>query len=29
VEYMENWSLAADLRILARTVPVLFKGDGV
>ena len=29
VQYMENWSFASDLRILARTVPVLFKGEGM
>ena len=26
--YIENWSLLLDLRILARTVSVLFKPEG-
>jgi lipopolysaccharide/colanic/teichoic acid biosynthesis glycosyltransferase len=29
VHYIEDWSLAGDLKILARTVPVLLRGDGV
>ena len=29
VQYMENWSFVSDLRILARTVPVLLRGSGV
>ena len=29
VQYMENWSFTSDLRILARTVPVLLRGSGV
>jgi exopolysaccharide biosynthesis polyprenyl glycosylphosphotransferase len=29
VQYMENWSFMSDLRILARTLPVLLKGEGV
>ncbi|MBF6569737.1 MAG: sugar transferase [Candidatus Binataceae bacterium] len=29
VQYLEEWSLAKDLRILVRTVPILLRGDGV
>jgi len=29
VQYMENWSFTSDLRILARTLPVLLKGGGM
>jgi exopolysaccharide biosynthesis polyprenyl glycosylphosphotransferase len=29
VQYMENWSFTSDLRILARTLPVLLRGGGV
>ena len=29
VQYMENWSFASDLRILALTLPVLLRGGGV
>ncbi len=29
VQYLEEWSLANDLRILARTLPILLRGDGV
>lgn len=29
LEYLENWSLASDLKILARTVPALLRGGGV
>jgi len=29
VQYMENWSFSSDLRILARTLPVLLRGGGV
>lgn len=29
VEYLENWSFLSDLKILARTVPVLLRGQGV
>jgi len=29
VEYIENWSLWSDLRILLMTLPVLLKGSGV
>ena len=29
VHYIEDWSLAGDFRILARTVPVLLRGEGV
>ncbi len=29
VRYLEEWSLANDLRILVRTLPTLFHGDGV
>ncbi len=28
VQYMENWSFSSDLRILARTLPVLLRGSG-
>jgi exopolysaccharide biosynthesis polyprenyl glycosylphosphotransferase len=28
VQYIQEWSLGADLRILARTVPAMFHGDG-
>lgn len=27
-EYIENWSLALDLKILLKTVAVVFKGEG-
>lgn len=29
VQYMEDWSFTSDLRILARTLPVLLRGGGV
>jgi exopolysaccharide biosynthesis polyprenyl glycosylphosphotransferase len=29
VQYLEDWSLVSDLKILARTVPVLLRGSGV
>ncbi len=29
VQYLENWSFASDLRILARTLPALLRGEGV
>jgi exopolysaccharide biosynthesis polyprenyl glycosylphosphotransferase len=29
VQYMENWSFTNDLRILAQTLPVLLRGDGM
>jgi exopolysaccharide biosynthesis polyprenyl glycosylphosphotransferase len=29
VQYLENWSLAADLKILARTMPELVRGGGL
>ena len=29
VHYIEDWSLTGDLKILARTVPVLLRGEGV
>jgi lipopolysaccharide/colanic/teichoic acid biosynthesis glycosyltransferase len=29
VQYIRDWSLAGDLKILARTVPVLLRGGGV
>ena len=29
VHYIEDWSLVGDLKILARTVPVLLRGEGV
>ncbi len=29
VQYIENWSLGSDLKILFRTVPVLLRGEGV
>ncbi len=29
VQYLENWSLATDLKILARTMPELVRGGGV
>jgi len=29
VEYMQGWSFAGDLRILARTVPAMLRGGGV
>ena len=29
VQYIEDWSLSSDLRILARTVPVLLRGEGL
>jgi len=29
VQYMENWSFTSDLRILARTLPVLLRGGGM
>ena len=28
LEYIDNWSLALDSRILARTIPVVLSGDG-
>jgi lipopolysaccharide/colanic/teichoic acid biosynthesis glycosyltransferase len=28
LQYIENWSLWLDLRILFRTVPVVIKGQG-
>ena len=28
LEYIDTWSLASDLRILARTVPVVLTGHG-
>jgi exopolysaccharide biosynthesis polyprenyl glycosylphosphotransferase len=29
VKYIEDWSLVSDLKILARTVPVLLRGEGL
>lgn len=29
LEYIENWSLGLDLKILLRTIPAVFKGTGV
>jgi exopolysaccharide biosynthesis polyprenyl glycosylphosphotransferase len=29
VQYLEDWSLTGDLRILARTVPALLRGEGM
>ena len=29
VQYVENWSFTSDLRILARTLPVLIRGGGM
>jgi lipopolysaccharide/colanic/teichoic acid biosynthesis glycosyltransferase len=29
VQYLENWSLASDLKILARTMPELVRGGGL
>ncbi len=29
VQYLEEWSLVGDLKILARTVPVLLRGNGI
>lgn len=29
VQYLSNWSLGSDLRILMRTLPVLLRGEGV
>jgi exopolysaccharide biosynthesis polyprenyl glycosylphosphotransferase len=29
VQYVENWSFTSDLRILARTLPVLLRGGGM
>lgn len=29
VQYLNNWSLGTDLRILMRTLPVLLRGEGV
>jgi lipopolysaccharide/colanic/teichoic acid biosynthesis glycosyltransferase len=26
--YVSHWSLVSDLRILLRTVPAVFRGDG-
>jgi lipopolysaccharide/colanic/teichoic acid biosynthesis glycosyltransferase len=28
LEYMRNWSLLLDLKILMRTVPTVLSGDG-
>jgi lipopolysaccharide/colanic/teichoic acid biosynthesis glycosyltransferase len=27
-EYINNWSLMTDIRLLAKTVVVVFRGDG-
>jgi lipopolysaccharide/colanic/teichoic acid biosynthesis glycosyltransferase len=29
LEYIDGWSLAADFKILAKTLPVVFRGTGV
>jgi len=29
VQYLEHWSLASDIRILLRTIPVLLRGEGL
>jgi lipopolysaccharide/colanic/teichoic acid biosynthesis glycosyltransferase len=29
VQYLQSWSFAGDLRILARTVPAMLRGGGV
>ena len=29
LQYVDNWSLALDLRILMRTIPTVFKGSGM
>jgi lipopolysaccharide/colanic/teichoic acid biosynthesis glycosyltransferase len=26
--YIENWNLALDLKILLKTIPVVFRGEG-
>jgi len=28
LQYVDEWSLALDLRILARTIPAVFRGTG-
>ncbi len=28
LEYIDNWSLALDLKILLKTLPVILKGEG-
>jgi lipopolysaccharide/colanic/teichoic acid biosynthesis glycosyltransferase len=28
MEYIDNWSLALDLKIILKTIKVVFKGDG-
>jgi lipopolysaccharide/colanic/teichoic acid biosynthesis glycosyltransferase len=29
VQYLEDWSLVSDIRILFRTIPVLLRGEGL
>jgi lipopolysaccharide/colanic/teichoic acid biosynthesis glycosyltransferase len=29
VQYLEDWSLTTDIRILVRTIPVLLRGEGL
>ncbi len=29
VQYLEDWSLTTDIRILFRTIPVLLRGEGL
>jgi len=29
VQYLEEWSLTTDVRILLRTIPVLIRGSGM
>lgn len=29
LEYIDNWSLALDAKILVKTVPTVLKGSGV
>jgi lipopolysaccharide/colanic/teichoic acid biosynthesis glycosyltransferase len=28
LRYVDQWSLALDLKILLRTIPVVFRGEG-
>jgi lipopolysaccharide/colanic/teichoic acid biosynthesis glycosyltransferase len=29
VQYLQDWSFGSDLKILARTLPALLRGEGV